>query len=143
MLNPLNKVINMELNGENITNISAILTTNLNAKTGTQLLWIIKTKPINDIVSIGLTDSPNVQGPIQYEVYGDFDSFDNATGKYVGHIVPIKGEYVDTIIIRANLNTNDGLPPQNLKLTVKGCFREELLRTKAQIETKRFTSAGN
>lgn len=144
MLNPSNKITSMQLNGDNITNFAASSASGegLNAKSGNKLQWIIKTKPIQDITSIGLIDGSNIQGQIQYEVHGDFDSIGDVTGEYVGQIVPIKGESVDTITVTTDTTTTDGLPPRNLKLIVKGCFKEELLRTKAQIEQKPTTSTG-
>jgi hypothetical protein len=138
MTNPSNKVLSMQLNGETISNVNSVplLTTGLNAKSGNSLKsWVIDTQTINDITSIGLINSPNVQGPILYQLYDTFDNVVQNTSDSVGQIIPIKGENIQQIVITANTTTRDGQPPQNLKLVVNGCFREELLRTKAQIES--------
>jgi hypothetical protein len=145
MTNPSNKIQSMELNGETISNVSStsFLTSGLNAKPGSTLLsWTINTQKINDITSIGLTNSPNVQGPIQYQLYDNFDNVVGTTGDKVGQIVPINGEYIDKIVVTTNTPTSDGQPPRNLKLVVNGCFKEESLRTKAQVEVRPTTVAG-
>jgi hypothetical protein len=138
MLHPSNKVHSMKLNGQTISNVSAtsLTTTGLNATSGHSLhSWIIHTKLIDDVKSIGLTNSPNVIGPIQYYLYDSFSSVINATGDSVGQIVPVdKAEYIEKIVITAN--TTNGQPPVNLKLVLNGCFKEELLRTKAQVEQR-------
>jgi hypothetical protein len=125
----------MKLNGETIKDVSStsLLTSGLNAKSGTELQsWTIHTKLIDDITSIGLIGPTNVQGPIQYQLYDSFDNVVQAIGQAPGDIVPIKGEYIEKIVITGN--TSDNLPPKNLKVVINGCFKEELLRTKAQVE---------
>jgi len=142
MANPSNKVISMDLNGEFIkdVNSTSLLTSGLTAKSGTALQsWTIHTKLIDDITSIGLVGPTNVQGPIQYQLYDSFDTFVPAIGNASGDIVPIKGEYIRKIVITAN--TSDNLPPKNLKVVINGCFKEDLLRTKAQVE-HRITAPG-
>ncbi len=138
MTNPFNKINSMELNGQIINDVNStelLLSSGLNATSGDRLLsWTINTKPINDITSIGLINSPNVQGPIRYKLYDSFDNVVETTGNSVGQIVPIKGEYIEKIVITANSRTRDGQVPYNLKVVVNGCFKEELLRTKAQLE---------
>jgi hypothetical protein len=132
----------MVLNKENIPDVSSttLLTSGLTAKSGNTLQsWTIHTRTIDDITSIGLTNSPNVVGPIRYQLYDAFDNIIEATGDSVGQIVPLTGEYIDKIVITANQTTSNAQPPSNLKLVINGCFKEELLRTKAQIESQPTT----
>ncbi len=142
MAHPSNKILSMVLNKENIPDVSSttLLTSGLTAKSGNTLQsWTIHTRTIDDITSIGLTNSPNVVGPIRYQLYDAFDNIIEATGDSVGQIVPLTGEYIDKIVITANQTTSNAQPPSNLKLVINGCFKEELLRTKAQIESQPTT----
>ncbi len=142
MAHPSNKILSMVLNKENIPDVSSttLLTSGLTAKSGNTLQsWTINTRTIDDITSIGLTNSPNVVGPIRYQLYDAFDNIIEATGDSVGQIVPLTGEYIDKIVITANQTTSNAQPPSNLKLVINGCFKEELLRTKAQIESQPTT----
>ncbi|CAF4275432.1 unnamed protein product, partial [Rotaria sp. Silwood2] len=143
MANPSNKINYMDLNGEVISDVSSIssLSTGLTAKSGNKLQsWTIFTKPIDGITSIGLINSPNIIGPIQYKLYDSFDTLIEANGSYVGQIVPINAEYIERIVVTTSLPTIDGQPPENLKLVLNGCFKEEQLRTKAQIENVETTT---
>ncbi|CAF4894723.1 unnamed protein product [Rotaria sp. Silwood1] len=143
MINPTNKINSMTLNGEVISDVSSVssLSSGLTAKSGNTLQsWTIFTKPIDGITSIGLINSPNVIGPIQYQLYDSFDTLIEAKGNYVGQIVPINAEYIERIVITTSLPTIDGQPPKNLKLILNGCFKEEQLRTKAQIENDQTTT---
>ncbi len=142
MAHPSNKILSMVLNKENIPDVSSttLLTSGLTAKSGNTLQsWTIHTRTIDDITSIGLTNSPNVVGPIRYQLYDAFDNIIEATGDSVGQIIPLTGEYIDKIVITANQTTSNAQPPSNLKLVINGCFKEELLRTKAQIESQPTT----
>ena len=140
MANPSNKVNSINLNGEVISDVrsSLLLSSGLTAKSGNKLQsWTINTSVIDAITSIGLINSPNVRGPIHYQFYDDFDTLIEVNGNNVGQIVPVNAENIERIVITANSPTRDGRPPRNLKLTLNGCFREEQLRTKAQIESIR------
>ena len=146
MADPSNKVMSMELNRENFANVDSttLLTTGLTARSGSTLQsWTINTRTINEITSIGLVNSPNVIGLIRYQLFDGFDTIYEATGNSVGQIVPLRGEFIERILITANSATRDGRPPANLKVVINGCFTEDLLRTKAQIESRTTVSAGN
>ena len=145
MITPSNKVTSMQLNGENLAGVSStpLLTSGLTARSGNTLQsWILNTRTINEITSIGLINSPNVVGPIRYQLFDGFDTIYEATGGSVGQIVSLKGEFIERIVISTNSITRDGRPPSNLKLVINGCFTEDLLRTKAQIENRSTVAAG-
>lgn len=146
MINPSNKVTSMQLNGENLADVSStsLLTSGLTARSDNKLQsWTIHTRTISEITSIGLINSPNVVGPIEYQLFDGFDTIYEATGNSVGQIISLKGEFIEKIVISAKSITRDGRPPSNLKLVINGCFTEDLLRTKAQIESRTTVTAGN
>lgn len=137
LINPSNKIISMNLNGDVISDASLLsaLSPGLTAKSGNKLeSWTIFTKPIDAVTSIGLINSPNVIGTIRYQLYDGFNNLVEANGNYVGQQVPVNAEYIERIVITTNMPTVDGQPPRELKLAINGCFKEEQLRTKAQIE---------
>ncbi|CAF1225499.1 unnamed protein product, partial [Adineta ricciae] len=134
---PTNKIISMVLNGQKSTDYAALSPTSagLTAKSGTKVqTWAIDTKTIDAVTSIGLINSPNVVGPIRYTLYDTFDGETTVIGNYVGEIIPVNMEDIQRIEITTDKATLDGQPPRNLKLVLNGCFKEESLRTKAQIE---------
>jgi hypothetical protein len=136
MANPSNKILSMVLNKQNIPDVSSttLSTTGLTAKSGNTLQWTINTRTIDDITSIGLINSPNVIGPINYYLYDSFDDIFQGTANSVGQIIPLKGEHIEKIVITANSTTSNGQPPAGLQVVINGCFKPELLRTKAQVE---------
>jgi len=143
MENPSNKIISMVLNGQTIRNVdkTTLATTGLTAQSGSNLnSWTIDTQTINDIVSIGIVNSPNLVGPIRFQLYDSFSGLVEATSASVGQIVSLHGEYIEQIVITTNATTSDGQPPRDLKLKINGCFKEETLRTKAQVEERDTTT---
>lgn len=144
MADPSNKIMSMELNRENIVNVNptALTTSGLTARSGSSLQsWTLITRTINEITSIGLINSPNVVAPIRYQLFDSFDTVYEATGSSVGQIVALRGEFIERIVITATSTTRDGRPPANLRLVINGCFTEDLLRTKAQIQDRTTTIA--
>ncbi|CAF4215767.1 unnamed protein product, partial [Rotaria magnacalcarata] len=143
MANPSSKIISMTLNGEVISDFNSIssASSGLTAKTGDKLqTWTIVTNLIDTVTSIGLVNSPNVIGPIRYQLYDNFDAVTEVSGDYAGQIIPIYAENIEQIVITTNVPTTDNQPPKNLKLSLNGCFKEEQLRTKAQVEERISTS---
>ena len=141
---PTNKILSMELNGQRSTDYAALALTSsgLTAKTGNKLQWSIVTKNIKGVTSIGLTNSPNIIGPITYILYDTYDGESTFYGNYVGQIVSVNVESIEHILITTSQGTIDGQPPRNVKLVLNGCFNEEQLRTKAQIEDDSTTPSG-
>ena len=141
MTDPSTKVSSMVLNKQSIPDVTTttLATTGLTAKTGNTLQWTITTRTIDDVTSIGLSYSSNVVGPITYQLYDSFDNVFSGTGT-VGQIIPLKGEYIEKIVVTGNSVTSNGQPPADLKLVVNGCFKPDILRTKAQIESRDTTT---
>ncbi|CAF0925338.1 unnamed protein product [Rotaria sordida] len=143
MANPSNKINSMNLNGEDVSNVTSIssLSSGLTAKSGNTLKLLTNfTKPIEGITSIGLINSPNVVGPIRYQLYDGLGTLIEVNGTKIGEIVSINAEHIEQMVITTNLPTNDGQPPRNLKLVLNGCFNEAQLATKAQIEDNESTT---
>jgi hypothetical protein len=136
MLNPADKIYSMDLNNQTIYDVtrSSLLTTGLTAKSGKKIdSWTLNTKAFDAVTLIGLTNSPNVVGKVRYQLYDGFDTLTEVTGN-VGQLIPLNAENIERIVITTSSDTNDGLPPKNLKLVLQGCFKEEQLLTKAQVE---------
>jgi len=136
----------MELNGQFIkdVNSTSLLSTGLNATSGDKLQsWTIFTNTIDDVTSIGLINPPhlssNVQGPIRYELHDTFHNVIEASGDYVGQIVPVNAEDIEKIVITTNSTTRNGQPPDNLKLVINGCLHEGAVSYKPQIEATTTT----
>jgi hypothetical protein len=145
MLNPSNKIISMKLNDDDViedVSSTSLLTNGLTPKTGpNHLSWSIITQPIKGITSIAIINSPNLIGPITYQLYDAFDTPTERTGGFVGDIVYPNAAFTQIINITANGGTTDGGVPKNLKLYLQGCFTEEQLVTKAQIEHRQSSSS--
>lgn len=103
--------------------------------------WIIETRPIDLVTHISLTESDNVRGPIRYRIYDSFDTMTEVIGPDIGAFVPVMVERVERIVISTDQMTLDGRPPRNLKLSVNGCSRENIISTKAQIESTTTTTS--
>ncbi|CAF3672957.1 unnamed protein product, partial [Rotaria socialis] len=143
MANPSGKILSMTLNGEVIPDLNSIssASSGLTAKTGDKLqTWTIVTNLIDTVTSIGLVNSPNVIGPIQYKLHNTFHAVSEITGNYTGQIVPIYAKNIRQIVITTNIPTTDNQPPKNLKLILNGCFKQEQLRTIPQIEERISTT---
>ncbi len=125
---PTNRILSMNINGQNITDINSLSpsSTGVSAKSGNNLeSWIIDTKLIDSVTSIGLTNSLNVVGPIKYKLYDSFNKETTANGDSVGQIVPVNADLIQRIVISAPSQTINDSIPTNMKLHLYGCYKED------------------
>lgn len=137
MDNPANKIMSMTINGKPSTEYTALSPSSsagLAAKAGAKLVLDITTKTLLGVTSIGLSSAANVIGTVNYKLLDTFEDPTDAQGEYVGDMKTVNAANVERIIITTNMATTDGQPPRDLRLILNGCFKEELLRTKAQVE---------
>ena len=137
LANPSNKVVSVNLNGKGTigASLTSFPSAGFTATSGDRIQsWTIVTKTLDAVTSIGLSSASNVQGPIRYQLFDSFDGLTEVTGDTVGQILTVNSEFVERIVITADVPTTDGQPPRNIKLTLNGCFKEDMLRTKAQVE---------
>ena len=141
--NPSSTIIKFTMNGQDTSaaSLTSFPSAGFTAASGnTVLSWTIETRSLDGVTQIGLTDSPNVRGPIRYRLFDGFDTLTEVIGNNVGDILNVMAENIERIVITTDTPTNDGKPPRNVKLVLSGCFKGDGLATKAQVENADTTT---